>query len=133
LPIVDLSKPDAAEKLYKAMSEVGFQAIVNHGIEDIALKAAEQVEKFLGTSSRAELDALRKFTPGYGPGLQNRGHMAAEEYETEEGVYTTGKRDDFVVIHPEAAARKATGEEYYNGPAAKSGLQMRPTAIQMRR
>ena len=33
LPVIDLASPDAAQQLYRAGSEVGFQCLVNHGVD----------------------------------------------------------------------------------------------------
>ena len=44
--------------------------------------------------------------------------MEQESYETEEGVYTAGHREDFVVVHP-TPRKKADGVPYYTGPGGR--------------
>ena len=119
LPVIDLASPDAAQQLYRAGSEVGFQCLVNHGVDAEAVAAVAALEGHLSAATKAQLDAIRKPTPGYGPGLQYSGHMEQESYETEEGVYTAGHREDFVVVHPDAARKKADGVPYYVGPGGR--------------
>ena len=45
--------------------------------------------------------------------------MQSEKYQTHHGEYKGAKREDFVVVHPETAARKASGDPYYNTEPAQ--------------
>ena len=120
LPVVDLRAADAAAQLVTACTEVGFQCVVGHGLDPAhGAAAVSELEGFFGAATPAELDAVRKPTEGYGPGLQKRGHLEGESYGTEHGTYATSLREDFVVVHPHAAARKAAGDPYYCRPAGQ--------------
>ena len=118
LPVVDLHSTDAGAQLADACTRVGFQLVVNHGVEADAHAAAVASEDFIRNASASDIESLRAPTMGYRPGFQHPGHLSSEIYCTEHGEYRVGRREDFVVVHPEAAKRKAEGDPYYNATAA---------------
>ena len=118
LPVVDLHSTDAEAQLADACTRVGFQLVVNHGVEADAHAAACASEDFIRNASGSDIESLRAPTMGYRPGFQHPGHLSSESYRTEHGQYRVGRREDFVVVHPEAAKRKAEGDPYYNATAA---------------
>lgn len=119
LPIVDMRSPLAAAQLNDACTRVGFQCVVGHGIDREAADAARACEEFIAGAQTGSFCAVRKPTLGYGTGLQAKGHLDSESYSTEHGEYGVDGREDFVVMHPEAAARKAAGDPYYTAPHAR--------------
>lgn len=118
LPIVDLHSVDAKVQLTDACTQIGFQVVVNHGVETDAHAAVVASEDFIRNAGMCDVDALRARTLGYRPGFQHPKHLSSEAYRTEHGDYRVGAREDFVVVHPEAAKHKAEGHPYYNSSAA---------------
>jgi isopenicillin N synthase-like dioxygenase len=118
LPVVDLSSADAKAQLADACTRVGFQMVVNHGVEADAHAAVVASEEFFRNASASDIDLLRAPGLGYRPGFQHAGHLSSETYRTEHGHYRVRRREDFVVVHPEAAKRKAAGDPYHNARAA---------------
>ena len=149
LPIVNLSSPDAASKLHHAAATVGFFAVTGHSAEAEAAAAADEMLGWFRRRGGRPDPLVTKPTPGYGPGLQYAGHLETERYTTTEGTYSFGAaaadacdgdsdgdggaaartsvvadrtalREDFVMVHPDAAAAKRAGDEYYARDAARN-------------
>ena len=106
LPVVDLAADNAAAQLASACSQVGFQCIINHGVDLECARSVENLENFFRTSSPKRKHSVRRPARGYGPGLQLTEHMEAEVYDTVEGAYGTYAREDYVYVNPEIGARK---------------------------
>ena len=163
LPVVDLSSPDAASKLHRAAVSVGFFAVTGHGAEAAAAAAADEALGWFRRRGGRPDPPATKPSPGYGPGLQYVGHLAAESYSTTEGTYSvptdacsparddgagdgadvddgdgaaartsivadrTALREDFVVVHPDAAAAKRAGDGTTPATPRASGTATRRT------
>ena len=78
LPVVDLSAANAAAQLDRAARTVGFVTIVNHGAEASAAAALAEMQRWFRRRGGAPDPPATKPSPGYGPGLQYREHLAAE-------------------------------------------------------
>ena len=117
LPVVDLSAENAADQLASACSLVGFQCIINHGVELECSRSVENLETFFRTSSPERRHSVRRNHCGYGPGLQLAEHMEAERYSTVHGGYGTYAREDYVIVNPSIDAHKERQDPYYAGPA----------------